>query len=151
MKNKVIDLEQKQNIKDFIRFLEQNKKEVQEYSHLNQFKQNMDDLYTSVINANYDSIEFDFPDNIEIRENGSNYYYSETSFTGINKISVISKNLDQFYFISNINDISYEIIKYYKNKKNKYLMYKKYKNFNTLYKGKKYKSLIRKPFNNNYF
>lgn len=149
MKNIVTELEKKQNIKNFIRFLEQNKKEIQEYSHLNQFKQNMDDLYTSVINTSYDSIEFDFPDNIDIRENETNYYYSETSFTGIIKTSIISKKLDQFYFISNINDISYEIIKYYKNKKNKCMMCKTYKNFNTKYKGKKYKSLIFKPFNNN--
>lgn len=149
MENKSSDFEKRQCIRNLIRFLEQNKETIKNYENLELFRQNINDLYTSVKKVSYDSIEFDVPENVDINESVSYYYYSENHMFGVNKIAIINKSFEKLYFLNIINDVNYEIIKYHKNKNNRMIISKRYRNFNSAREAKNYKALILKPIINN--
>ena len=149
MKNIINEQERRNYVRNLLSFLEENKESIKIYQELNQFRQNINNLYISVKNASYDSIEFDVPENIDIMESDSYYYYSESNIRDIVSISIIGKNLEEFYFMNIINNKSYKITKYYKNKKDKVAVTKKHRNYNSVQEANKYKSLILKPIMDN--
>jgi len=142
MKTIQCNSEKRKQIKNLLSFLEKNKELIKIYQYTEQFKHNIDDLYTNIRNINYDSIEFDIQENIYINESSNYYYYSKIDINNIQKIAIISKKLDELYFLNICDDINFEIIKYYKVQDDNVAIYKKYRNFKDINESNIYKTLI---------
>ncbi len=151
MKNELSDFEKRKSIRNLVGFLEKNKEIIKTYENLELFRQHINDLYISVKNASYDSIEFDIPENLDIHENNSYYYYFENNRYGVDRISIISKKLEKFYFLNVTNDVDYKLIKYCKDENNMMIVYKKNNLFTRPETAERYKSLVLKSIINTKF
>lgn len=147
MKNEINDIEKAKIIKELIIFLEINKPSLKKYINIESFKDNINELYRNVSGVNYDLIEYDIPNNLDIIKTNLYFYYSTFDLKGNNKISIINKSLDKFYFIEIKNDVYCKIIKYFKNEKNNMSISKKQTIFKTIDNAEKFKHQLLKSLN----
>jgi len=145
MTNKYGDLEKRICIKKILQFLEQNKELIKVYQNQENFKKNINNLYNNLKRDVYDCIEFDIPENIEVLENAHYYYYSKSNVNGTQDISIINKNLDEYYFFKVNSYVNYEIINYYQICDSEIIVIKNNRDFNSIREANDFKSLILRP------
>lgn len=142
MAKKSIDLRKRECINKLFKFLKDNREVLLIYKDVEDFKQNIEQLYKDVRSTNYDTLEFNVPENIKANENSLYYYFSKSNTSGIKYISIINKNLKEFYFLTINYDSQCEISKYYKNEKNKVIVLKSDNQFSNSKKNIHYKKKI---------
>ena len=142
------NLQKRKKIKKLIKLLNDNRIKLKQFNYSETFKQDINCFYRNLKDNDYDSIEYEIPENIEIIINDNYYYYCYTNnITKNKKITMINKNLEKFIFINITNNLEYKIRKYYI-KDNQIKLIEKNSTFKTAVEAEKYKSLILNPIIN---
>jgi len=151
MTDKSNDLEKRNCIKNLLIFLDKNKEFIKNYRDHQNFQKYINNLYHNLKIDNFDSMEFDIPESVNIKENNTYFYYSKSIGEGNQNISIINKNLNEYYFININSYVNCEIIKYYKIYDSEIIVIKNNRKFESVEDVNNYKSLILKPIIDNYF